>query len=70
MKTVLNIEGMSCVNCAKHVKEALEAVGGVSSAAVDLDKKTAEVEHSGGLDINTLIDAVSEAGYEASAKKI
>ena len=65
MKTTLTVEGMSCEHCAAHVKEALEGVAGVSSAAVSLEKKCAEVEHSG-VSPADLMAAAAEAGYEAS----
>ena len=65
MKTVLRIEGMSCAHCVQHVKETLEAVKGVKSAAVSLKDKTAAVEHEDDTDTATLREAVTEAGFEA-----
>ena len=64
MKTVLNIEGMSCQNCVRHVKEALEAVSGVKSVEVDLAGKSAAVEHGDEATFDTLKAAVEDAGYE------
>ena len=66
MKTILQIEGMSCAHCVQHVKEALEAVAGVKSADVSLKDKSASVEHSDGVDIAALRAAVTEAGFEAA----
>ena len=63
MTTTLNIEGMSCQHCAAHVKEALEAVAGVLSAAVDLEKKNAAVEHENSVPAEALKKAIREAGY-------
>ena len=65
MTTTLNIEGMSCNHCVAHVKEALEAIAGVSSAEVDLQKKNALVEHDDSVGLDALKAAVGEAGYEA-----
>ena len=65
MTTTLNIEGMNCNHCAAHVKEALEAIAGVSSAEVDLQKKNALVEHGDSVGLDALKAAVGEAGYEA-----
>ena len=65
MKTVLQIEGMSCVHCAQHVKEALEAVAGVKSAEVNLAGKNATIEHGEKTSLAALKAAVTEAGYEA-----
>ena len=64
MKTILRIEGMSCEHCVHHVKEALEAVAGVKSAAVSLKDKTAAVEHGDEANLAAFKAAVAEAGYE------
>ena len=65
MNTVLQIEGMSCAHCVRHVKEALEAVAGVNSANVSLEGKSAEVEHGDEVSLAALKAAVIEEGYEA-----
>ncbi|MBP5314032.1 MAG: heavy metal translocating P-type ATPase, partial [Eggerthellaceae bacterium] len=61
----LNVEGMMCMHCVAHVKQALEAVQGVESAEVDLDGKCALVR---GKDLvaDELIKAVEAAGYGAT----
>jgi copper chaperone CopZ len=66
MTTVLHIEGMSCGNCVRHATTALQSVAGVQTAEVDLDTETAVVEHDDELDVQTLLNAVNEEGYEAS----
>ena len=63
MKTVLQIEGMTCAHCVQHVKEALEAVAGVSSADVNLKNKSAAVEHGDNVNLAALKAAVDEAGF-------
>ena len=63
MKTILQIEGMSCAHCVQHVKEALESVEGVNSAEVDLNNKSAEVEHGDIVSLSILKAAIIEAGY-------
>ena len=65
MQKKLNVEGMMCQNCVKHVTKALEGVAGVQKADVDLDAKSAVVDLTGDVDDQALIDAVVEAGYEA-----
>jgi copper ion binding protein len=64
MKTALKIEGMSCDHCVKHVKEALEGIGGVTSAKVSLKDNSANVEHDDKVTLAQMKDAVVEAGYE------
>jgi copper ion binding protein len=64
MKTVLNIKGMSCEHCVRHVTEALEGVEGVQSVSVSLKKNAATVKHPEGLSQAALKNAVAAAGYE------
>ncbi len=63
MSTQLKIEGMTCQNCVKHVRQALESVPGVASVEVDLDSGRATV--AGEAALSDLIAAVEEEGYEA-----
>lgn len=64
-RKVLTISGMGCQHCVGKVAQALEAVPGVASASVDLERGRAEV--LGAAAIKDLIKAVSDAGYGASA---
>ncbi len=66
MRKLLTIEGMSCGHCVMHVRSALEEVPGVSSAEVDLLKKSAMVTGEA-LDDGALNAAVVAAGYRISA---
>ena len=68
MTKVLKIEGMMCVRCVAHVEKALSGVAGVSKVDVNLKKKTATVEFTEDVANETLVAAVTEAGYEV--KKI
>ncbi len=62
--TILHIEGMSCQHCVRHVKEALEEMAGVQSANVDLEAKTATVEHAAEVTRAAFAEAIDDAGYE------
>lgn len=64
MNKTLKIEGMMCMHCAGHVKEALLKVKGVESAEVSLEKKEAVVSLKAGVEDKDLIQAVNDAGYE------
>ncbi|OLU39334.1 heavy metal translocating P-type ATPase [Ileibacterium valens] len=70
---LLNVDGMSCAHCTASVTKALESVPGVVSVQVSLEKKQAVVivraNNSQAADVNTLIEAVKEAGYGASEIK-
>lgn len=66
--TVLNVEGMSCENCVRHVGEALRGLPGVRAVGVELASGRVTVEHEPAQPpAEVLIEAVREAGYEASA---
>lgn len=67
MTTQLQIDGMTCENCVRHVREALEKVPGVTSVAVDLVANQATVEHSDSLDVQKLALAVEDEGYTATS---
>ncbi|MCO5314774.1 MAG: heavy-metal-associated domain-containing protein [Solirubrobacterales bacterium] len=58
------VEGMSCSNCEAHVRKAVEALGGVSSAEADAGANLLRVSGSG-LDDSVIAAAVDDAGYEA-----
>ncbi|MDI6913528.1 MAG: heavy metal-associated domain-containing protein [Desulfitobacteriaceae bacterium] len=64
-KTVLRIEGMTCMHCKMSVEKALKNVEGVESASVDLLRKEAII--TGSVARNILIKAVEDAGYSVPA---
>lgn len=63
----LQVEGMSCGSCVKHVSEALRPLPGVSEVHVDL--QVGRVRVSGEADSAQLIAALQEAGYPAQLAK-
>jgi Cu+-exporting ATPase len=65
--TELQVTGMTCGNCARHVGEALRAVAGVQSAVVDLERNRASVRWAKGNapDVASVLQAVKDAGFEA-----
>lgn len=63
MTITLDIEGMMCEHCKKHVEEALAKLP-VSSAAVNLAKKNAVIETDGDITDDTLRQTIADAGYE------
>ena len=61
---MLQIEGMSCQNCAKQVENALNAIDGVW-AEVDLKQNRAKVRQKEQIPVEKLCAAVEKAGYHA-----
>lgn len=64
MEKVLNIEGMVCSNCVKHVHKALMEIPGIQEAVVELESKTAQVQLSQAVSDEVLKAAIEDAGYE------
>ncbi len=69
MKKQINIEGMSCGHCVKHVENALMEVLGVEKVEVNLEGKYAIVELMHEVEDSLLKEAIEEAGYDAVAIK-
>lgn len=61
MELVLEVQGMTCKNCAAHVNRALSAVSGVENVIVDLATKAVRV--TGNAELSALHAAVTAAGY-------
>ena len=68
MKTIkLQVNGMTCNHCENTVTKALIDISGVKKAIVDREDESAEVTYkSGKVEPEKLVEAVKEAGYEAS----
>ena len=64
MEKTLKIEGMMCPNCERHVKNALEAIDGVTEATASHEKGTAVVKLSSDVADDVLKDAVEKEGYK------
>lgn len=69
MKKLINIEGMSCGHCVKHVEEALSELNGVIKVEVNLKDKNAVVELGQEVEDSKLKEAIEEAGYDVVAIK-
>ena len=64
MTTTLKIDGMTCQNCVRHVREAIQGVRGVNYATVDLDQARAVAKWKNGDHAEKeLLDALTAAGY-------
>ena len=66
-ESTLDVRGMTCNNCVRHVSHALRGLSGVSEVQVDLAAGKARVQHDPSVSIGELVAAVEGAGYEAAA---
>ncbi|WP_080409252.1 heavy metal translocating P-type ATPase [Burkholderia ubonensis] len=62
----LEIEGMTCASCVARVEKALAGVPGVTRASVNLATERATVDAAAGVATAQLVDAVRQAGYQAT----
>lgn len=66
MNTIdLEVQGMSCGSCVNHVTQALKPLRGVSEVAVDLQAGHVQVRGTFDAGAETLISALTAAGYPA-----
>ncbi len=65
--TELAVSGLNCNNCARKVTNALQAVAGVHSVAVDLETRRASVRWAAHTTVHpsALLAALKAAGYDA-----
>lgn len=63
MATV-KIKGMSCQHCVMAVQNALSGIAGVKNVRVDLEKGEATFDEATPVDMNTVMEAVTKAGYQ------
>lgn len=71
--THLLVEGMTCAACQSHVERALREIPGVAEANVSLMMHSAEVRWNPGTKpapetLDSLLEAIHEAGYEAKLR--
>ena len=64
MKKKITIEGMSCMHCVDHVKDALNELSGVKEVDVNLSAGTAIIESTGNITDDQIKAAIDDAGYE------
>lgn len=64
-QTTLQVEGMSCPSCVRHIDEAIRALGGVSKVDVRLRDGTVVVTHEPRITVERLVLLFGGAGYAA-----
>lgn len=63
----LEIQGMSCAGCVRHVTQAIQSVPGIAEVKVDLDQGLARIGWTSGVAprLESVVRAVEHAGFEA-----
>jgi len=63
MKKKILVEGMKCENCAKHVKEALTNVEGVTNVDINLSDKYVLLDTAADVSDEAIKNAVNTEKY-------
>ncbi|MHB8463167.1 MAG: heavy-metal-associated domain-containing protein [Vulcanimicrobiaceae bacterium] len=63
MQQSIDVAGMTCGNCVRHVTAALAEIPGVSDVHVDLASNHAVFTVAQPIDREVLVRALDEAGY-------
>ncbi len=63
-KMKIKVNGMMCSHCEMHVKKALEALDGITSATASHEQALVTIENSKPVEESAIKAAVEEAGYE------
>ncbi|GIM33020.1 heavy-metal-associated domain-containing protein [Paraclostridium bifermentans] len=65
MRKKLLVDGMSCMNCVRHLKEALqEDIKGLEVIDVSLENKCALVEVNDNVSDEMIKEVIDDLGYE------
>ena len=65
-ETLLDVSGMSCGSCVRHVNTALRKLAGVSNVDVRLNEGRVLVEHdTDNPTFEAMAEALEDAGYDA-----
>lgn len=64
MEKTVKVNGMMCSHCEMHVKKALEALDGVTSAEANHETGTVKLVCTKEVGDSALKEAVTSAGYE------
>ena len=64
MIRTIKVEGMMCMHCVAHVKQALESLSSVTKVEVSLEKKEATITSTREIQDQDIEKAITEAGYK------
>ena len=60
----INVEGMMCMHCVKHVEDACKKVNNVVDAKASLDNKNVVVSYNDDVNKDEIVKNIIDAGYE------
>ncbi len=70
MKTIVSIPGMHCNSCVEMIKEVSTDFPAIQKIDIDLEKKTAVLEHTDEFVLGAWAEEVQTLGDEYKVEKI
>ncbi len=64
IQTIVNVDGMSCMGCAKRVEQALLGISSVKKVTVNLDEKIVTIFSNQKLDQEEVKEKIENLGYQ------
>ncbi len=61
------VPAVSCQHCIRAITTEVQAIKGVQTVVVNLNDKSVRIEHDGSVGVDTLMQAINEAGYDEVA---
>jgi copper chaperone len=66
-RTVISVDGMSCMHCVKSIETAVRNLEGVAQVNVDLKAKTVAVSYDpAAVKLEEIKEVIEEQGYEVN----
>jgi copper chaperone len=66
-ETILNVDGMTCMSCVRHIEGVVGELEGIRAIDVKLREGTVRVQHDEATaSLTRMIEVLDEAGYESS----
>lgn len=68
MDITLTVQGMTCGNCEKAVKNAVNNLAGVSNVAINLENKSVAVSFDeNDVSVDQIKEAIEDQGYDVES---
>ena len=64
--TTLSVPDISCDHCKMSIEGAALAVDGVETAMVDIEEKRVTVSYDDRVELDTIVTAIEEQGYDVA----
>jgi copper chaperone len=64
-QTIIDVDGMTCSSCVRHVEGALRDIAGIRAVEVQLQKGKVVVDHDDAAPLESMIEALGKAGFDS-----